>query len=238
MFMLRIPFAPILALALWGSAVATSLASAEAAPTSPGERPSPRGWLEEKVREGHKLSARKVKPNTPEERRWQAEAKVLIDDILDWDELTKRALGSNWRKRTEAEQRTFSRLLRRLIESSYKSRLRYAVREDLDKPQDVEIEWLEEDVGRSKADLLAKVTAVEESVLLGFKLRWDKNRWRVYDVSIDDLSTVRTYRSNFNKIIKREGWKSLIGRLERKIEDIEAGRADFARPGGLSTSSK
>lgn len=206
-----------------------------AAPTAAQkERPSPRGWLEAKVKEGHKLARRKVQPDTPAERTWQADAKVLIDDILDWEELTRRSLGSNWRTRSPAEQKKFARLLRRLIESSYKSRLRYAVREDLEKPKDVKIDWLEEDIGAAKASLVAKVSAGEESVLLGFKLRWSGSRWRVYDVAIDDLSTVRTYRSNFNKIIKSEGWGPLIGRLEQKIRDIEAGRADFARPGELS----
>lgn len=207
-----------------------------AASSASQERPSPRAWLEKKVKQGHALATRKVRPDTPGERKWQAEAKVLIDDILDWDEMTRRSLGSNWRGLDDKQKTTFSRLLRRLIESSYRSRLRYAVREDLQKPQDVTIDWIEEDVDKTKASLEAKVTTGDSAVLLGFELRWAGDRWRVYDVAIDDLSTVRTYRSNFNKIIKNNGWSSLITRLERKIEDIDAGRSDFARPGTLSST--
>jgi phospholipid transport system substrate-binding protein len=216
------------------AALALAATTALAAESGPAERASPRGWLESKVKEAHALATRDVEPNTPGEEAWQAEAKVLIDDILDWPELTRRALGSNWRDLEEAERRRFSRLLRRLIEASYRSRLRYAVREDVDEPREVEIDWLEEDVDDDDADLVAKVSGGGESALLGFSLRWtDEGRWRVYDVAIDDLSTVRTYRSNFNKIIKRKGWDELIARLEQKTEDIEAGRADFARPGSL-----
>ena len=237
MSMLRYICAPLgTALLLLGATA--QVAPAVAAPTvvTTDDRPSPRGWLEKRVRRGHKLATREVKPDTADERRWHADAKILIDDILDWNELTQRALGSNWRKRTQGEQRTFRRLLRRLIEASYRSRLRYAVRQDLQKPKDVKIDWLEEDVKRSKANLVAKVTAGTDSVLLGFQLRWARDRWRVYDVAIDDLSTVRTYRSNFNKIIKKEGWDGLIKRLEQKIKDIEAGRSDFARPNGLNSN--
>lgn len=200
------------------------------------ERPSPQGWLEKKVREGHKLATRRVKVDSPEERQWQADAKALIDSILDWDELTRRTLGSNWRKRSPKEQETFKKLLRRLIESSYRSRLRYAVRENLSgKKRDVNIDWLEESIKSDKASLVAKVASDTDSVLLGFKLNWIADRWHVYDVSIDDLSTVRTYRSNFSKVIRTEGFDELIRRLQKKIEDIEAGRADFARPDSISS---
>lgn len=197
------------------------------------DRPSPRGWLETQIKRAHALSARKVKPDTSAETKWQADAKALIDDILDWDEMTRRSLGSQWRKIDASQQTQFSGLLRRLIETSYRSRLRTLVREDVDKPNDVEIDWLDERVRTEGAKLEAKISAGEDSALVGFSLNWDEDRWRVYDIAIDDLSTVRTYRSNFNKIVKREGWDALIDRLQRKIADIEAGRADFAKPGGF-----
>ncbi|MEL6189546.1 MAG: ABC transporter substrate-binding protein [Myxococcota bacterium] len=227
---MRMFLRPLLTALVISSAFAAEAAPASAtAPAGAAERPSPRAWLEAKVKAAHKLSQRKVEPDTPAEKQWQADGKALIDDIIDWDELTRRALGSNWRKRSKPEQKRFAGLLRKLIESSYRSRLRFAVREKPDRPKDVEVDWLEEDVKPEKAHLVAKVNAGEDSVLLGFKLRWD-DRWRVYDVAIDDLSTVRTYRSNFRKIIDKEGWKGLIARLESKIADIEAGRAEFARP--------
>lgn len=209
-----------------------ALASATAA-AAPAERPSPREWLEQQVKAAHKLSTRKVEPDSTEEKTWQADAKALIDDTLDWPELTRRSLGSNWKKRSEQEQAAFTQVLRKLIETSYRSRLRHAVRTKPDRPtkEDVKVDWLEEEVKSKKASLVAKVDAGEEAVLLGFDLRWVDERWRVYDVAIDDLSTVRTYRSNFNKIIKKEGWDALMKRLQGKIADIEAGRAAFARPG-------
>lgn len=239
MNMLEAPKALAIAAALVLSSSLPTLggsAAAEAAPTTTAAaRPSPRAWLEEKVKEAHEIASRKVEPDSPAEKKWQADAKRVIDSILDWEELTRRSLGSNWRDLDRQRQDRFRALLRKLIESSYRSRLRYAVRQDVEKPKEVKIDWLEEDVSGSKAELVAKVSAAGETALLGFDLRWtEEDRWRVYDVSIDELSTVRTYRSNFNKILKKEGWEALVRRLEQKIEDIEAGRADFAKPEGLS----
>lgn len=198
------------------------------------EKGSPRAWLEAKVKEAHALATRKVKPDSPEEKAWQAEAKTLIDGMLDWDELTRRSLGSNWRKLEKKQQEAFSTLLRQLIEASYRSRLRFAVRERPDQPEDVNIDWTEEDVDENDASLEAMVKGGGKKALLGFELtKQPAGDWRVYDVAIDGLSTVRTYRSNFNKLIKTEGFDALMGRLKAKIADIEAGRADFARPGAL-----
>jgi len=53
----------------------------------------------------------------------------------------------------------------------------------------------------------------------------------MYDLTIDGAGTVRMYRSSFRQTIRDEGWDGLIARLERKLEDIEAGRGDFV-PGG------
>jgi phospholipid transport system substrate-binding protein len=42
--------------------------------------------------------------------------------------------------------------------------------------------------------------------------------WKVYDIFTDDVSLVRNYKRQFRRVIKEEGWKGLIGRMERKLE--------------------
>ena len=42
--------------------------------------------------------------------------------------------------------------------------------------------------------------------------------WRVVDVTTDGVSMVQNYRSQFNRIIDREGWAELISRMERRLE--------------------
>ena len=54
------------------------------------------------------------------------------------------------------------------------------------------------------------------------------NAGTVYDISIDDVSTVRTYRSQFRKIISLDGFPSLLARLRSKTDEIRSGRADVS----------
>ena len=191
---------------------------------------APKPWLRSLVDKARKLADRRVAPGSNAEAKWKTDIKAVIDDILDWDELTKRSLGRHWKARSEAEKTEFSRLLREMIEASYQSKLRLAARDDSKKPKKVEIEWLEEKVNGRRASAAARLKADRTVAVLEFKLRWAANRWRVYDVAIDDVSTVRTYRSQFGKIIGKEGFGELLKRVRRKTEEIRKGLGEIAPP--------
>jgi phospholipid transport system substrate-binding protein len=184
---------------------------------------SPTPWLKAVVEKGRKLAERKADPGTEAEKKLKSEIRTMADDVLDWEELTKQALGSAWAQRSPKERSEFSSLLREMIEASYESRLRQALRGGSDKAQKVAIDWTDESVNGEHADAIAHVKAEKSEANLGFKLRWIGDRWRVFDVAIDDVSTVRTYRSQFGKIIANQGFPALIDRMRKKVGEIRAG---------------
>jgi phospholipid transport system substrate-binding protein len=47
------------------------------------------------------------------------------------------------------------------------------------------------------------------------------DRWRVYDVKIENVSLVGNYRSQFNRIIQQSGYADLIQRLKSKQEELQ-----------------
>ena len=200
---------------------------AEAATES--KPPSPKPWLQDKVEQARELSVRKIKPGSPEAQKLKDEFKALVDDTLDWDLMTERSLGRSWKDLRPKQRSAFSALLRKLIESSYQSKMRLAAKKDVDRPEKVSIEWGKPKIRKKNASIEAKVKADKAKTFLGFKLTWDGQRWRVYDVAIDDVSTVRTYRSQFRKLIEDKGFDELMRRMQAKLSDIEAGRADIGQ---------
>jgi phospholipid transport system substrate-binding protein len=48
-----------------------------------------------------------------------------------------------------------------------------------------------------------------------------KGEWRVYDVVIEEVSLVSTYRKTYGKIVDREGFDGLFARMEKKIEELQ-----------------
>lgn len=190
--------------------------------------PSPRPWLEKKVEQARDLAVRKVKKGSPAEKQLEKDVRALIDEMLDWDEMTERSLGSEWKKRSKKEQKEFSKLLREMIEASYESKMRLASRGKVKKPAEVKITWLDESIRRDKAKLSAQVQSDKTKAIIEFSLLHDGKQWQVYDVAIDDVSTVRTYRSQFRKLISDKGFDGLLERMRAKIKDIREGRGDLA----------
>ena len=197
--------------------------TASVAVAGPG---SPKPWLQKKVEEARKLAAKK-QSKAAQEKAWKDHAGRLLDEMLDWPEMTKRSLGRQWKKLDEKQQKEFGALLREMIEASYSSKLKMASNGNVKKPKKITIDWLEEELDGEKAKVSAKVKVDKTVAVLEFRCRYANNQWRVWDVSIDDVSTVRTYRSQFRKLIEKEGFEELLSRMRRKIADIREGRAEL-----------
>lgn len=196
---------------------------AESKPTAPPPKP----WLEAKIREAKKLADRRVAPGSSGAKAWKAEARALVDEIVDWKGLISRSLGSRWDRLDPPERERFFELMQKLIKASFESKLGLALEEKDRKPGEVSIQWLEEDVEPDEATLLARVTADRRRVDLEFDLVRHGDEWRLVDLTIDGAGTVRMYRSSFRQTIRDEGWDGLITRLEKKLEEVESGRGDF-----------
>lgn len=195
-------------------------------------------WLEGLVEKARGLAAEHVKPDSEEETKWKARIKATVNEILDWDELTRQSLGSEWAKASETDRTEFQRLLREMIEASYMSKLRLRSQQKSDDPK-VEVKWLQETTKDDRSVATAEVKSGKTKTTLEFSMRWLGDRWRVYDVAIDEVGTVRTYRSQFRKIIGEQGFPALLTRMRTKTEEIRKGLADLgAKPDDLEGPAK
>ena len=80
----------------------TLCAALFAGPALAADIPSPKPWLQEKVDEARALAEKEAKAKDVES--WNARAKALIDDMLDWEEMTKRSLGRQWKELNDKQR--------------------------------------------------------------------------------------------------------------------------------------
>ena len=45
------------------------------------------------------------------------------------------------------------------------------------------------------------------------------DKWAVYDFITDDVSLLRNYRSEFGRIIKRDGFPALLAKMKKKLAE-------------------
>ncbi|OGL02747.1 MAG: hypothetical protein A3E31_05895 [Candidatus Rokubacteria bacterium RIFCSPHIGHO2_12_FULL_73_22] len=142
----------------------------------------------------------------------RGEVRRIARQLFDFQEMTRRALSRHWATRTPAEQTEFVALFTELLERSYMSRLEGFAGEKLT--------FVGEAVDGTYATVKSKVlTQGRSETLLDYRLHIRDGRWRVYDVLVDGVSFVSTYRSQFDRVITAESYDLLVEKLRRKNAD-------------------
>ena len=59
---------------------------------------------------------------------------------------------------------------------------------------------------------------------LDYRLHVLDGRWRIYDVVVQGVSFIASYRSQFDRVIRAESYSSLRERLQKKATETRASR--------------
>lgn len=149
-----------------------------------------------------------------EHSRRQA-VKEAIGNIFDYREMAKRSLGKHWKRRTPQERTYFVDLFASLLENSYADKIESYHNE--------KIEYLRERVDGGYAEVRSRVTTdSHDEFSLDYRLLKKKDKWLVHDVVIEGVSLVSNYRSQFNRIVRSDGYAELVRKLETKREELKA----------------
>ncbi|MGH7299873.1 MAG: MlaC/ttg2D family ABC transporter substrate-binding protein [Candidatus Rokuibacteriota bacterium] len=152
-------------------------------------------------------------PEASERRR--AEIRRAADSLFDFPEMSRRALGRHWADRTPAERQEFVRLFTELIAQSYIGKIdRYA-----GEPIAYTGERVDGDYASVRSEV---VTAKGSQIPVEYRLRRANESWTAYDVLIENVSLIGTYRSQFNRVITTESFADLLRRLREKGQVAEA----------------
>ncbi len=152
-------------------------------------------------------------PARLKERRDQL--RQILFARFDFTEMAKRALGSNWRRRTPQEQEEFVRLFTDVLERTYA--------EIIESYTDEKIVYVNERIDGAYADVGSKIlTSKGEEYSINYKAHLISNEWKVYDVVAENISLVNNYRSQFNRVIANASYEELVRRLRDKSEFVGA----------------
>ena len=138
------------------------------------------------------------------QRLWQE-----ISPVFNFDEMSKRALGLHWQKRSPEEKGQFTELFTNILKETYIGKTDTYSGEKI-----IYIGEKQEDIYASVQTKLITNTGVE--VLAEYRLFKNKDNWRIYDVIIEGVSLVNNYRSQFYNILGKSSFESLLQTLKEK----------------------
>ncbi|OLB99465.1 MAG: hypothetical protein AUH30_05095 [Candidatus Rokubacteria bacterium 13_1_40CM_68_15] len=165
--------------------------------------------------EDAKLPGEALNGSRPNADRVRIEIRRIATDLFDFEEIARRALSRHWAGRTRAEQTEFTSLFTDLLERSYVGKIESYSGE--------KIVYTGEVVDGTYATVRSRIiTRRRTDTALDYRMHEIDGRWKVYDVLIDGVSFVSTYRSEFNRVIQSSSYDELVERLRKKRIDVLA----------------
>jgi phospholipid transport system substrate-binding protein len=137
--------------------------------------------------------------------------KEVLYKRFDFTEMAKRALGSEWRRRSPEEQKEFVKLFTDLLERAYLDKI-----ESYNGESFQYLKEQEDDKNYAQVDTKI-VDKKGQEFAVNYRLYNMKGDWKVYDVVIENVSIVNNYRSQFNRVLATSSYEELVNRMKGKL---------------------
>lgn len=210
----RLPTAGVLLLSLVLLAVlGTPLPSpaAEGSASSSPPLPSPLALVRTTVEE----MAAVLEKTAHQDAAGFSQIREIVRPHFDVQEMARRSLGRHWRDRTETERQEFAQLFFSLIEQTYRAPLDQYTAE-------VEFFFDAERIEGNSSEVQTRLLnpALAKTFSISYRLHQIDARWLVYDITIENVSMVRNYRTQFSRIIQKSSYAELVQALKRKLQQL------------------
>ncbi len=137
-----------------------------------------------------------------------------LDDVS----MAKLALGKNWRTASNDQKIAFVDEFRSLLVRTYSK--------SLQEFSDQTINFFPANVDSDKAVVKSEVLQNGgPTIPVAYRVRIKDNAWKVYDISIDGVSLVTSYRGTFTQEIRKSGMDGLLELLRDRNAVIPTDKA-------------
>lgn len=164
---------------------------------------------------------------------------AMVDELVvphfDFTAMSKLVLGQNWRNASVAQREGFTREFRDLLVRTYSTALLKYTNEEI-----IYLPYrgpLTERTAEIRVEVKSTTGARNVPLAYSFFRREAKEPWKVYDVTIDGVSLVTSFKTTYAERVQRSGLDALIAQLakdnrEGKIEDPVGKSVEAKSKGG------
>ena len=143
------------------------------------------------------------------------EVMKVASERFDFDEMSKRVLGKEWRKLNDDEKKHFVTLFTKLLEHAYIGKI-----EDYSKQKVV---FKDQRIKNDRAQVMTDVVDKDVVISVSYIMLLDGSLWKVYDIVVEGVSLVRNYMEQFKEILRKDGYAILLKQVEDKVSELEQG---------------
>jgi len=136
-----------------------------------------------------------------------------VEGRFDYHEMARRSVGKAWKKQSAEQQAVFTETFRQLLERSYGNRL--------SEYHGQAVEFDNAEFKKNKARVKTRVIDSNKVTPVFYRLHQSAGVWQVYDIKIEGVSLVGTFRKDFKRPLKKEGFDGLLKTLQDKVAHLK-----------------
>ena len=148
----------------------------------------------------------------------QRELRQLVEPNLDFTQMSRSALGYHWRSIDPAQRAEFTSTFREFIEDAYLAKLRDYSGQQVEFVREVP---LGDGYAEVDTNILQPGTG-KNPIPVSYLLERKDGSWKIYDITVDQISIVANYRNQFNRVINEHGFDKLMTDLRFKQQQLSA----------------
>jgi phospholipid transport system substrate-binding protein len=154
-----------------------------------------------------------LQDNTLDKQDRRDRVKQIIRKRFDYESMSQVILGKNWRKTSQSQREQFITLFRELLEQTYYSAI--------DTYNNQTVRMGKERVKKTRANVQTYIIAANKEMAVSYKMRFRNDDWYAYDVTVEGVSLVSSYRTSFNNLVKEKGMDGLLTELAEKVARLK-----------------
>jgi phospholipid transport system substrate-binding protein len=137
----------------------------------------------------------------------------VIRERFDFQEMSKRVLGQQWRSLADKEQKEFELLFTQLLQYAYVGKI--------DDYSGQQIQFIQQRIKGDRAEVQTLLVDRNKSIAISYIMLLRNDQWMIYDVVAEGVSLVRNYMEQFSEILRKDGYPGLVKQLKDKIAELE-----------------
>jgi len=157
------------------------------------------------------LKVRKDQKTLSEEDR--DAIRKAVEGYFDFPEMAKRALAAPWKELNDAQQAEFVASFQELLELTYGNRL--------SDYHDQKVEYGEVQVKGRIAIVDSEVVDADKRTPVRYKLVHKEVGWGVYDIQIEGISMISTFRTDFTTAFNKDGAEGFLNGLKERVASLK-----------------
>ena len=132
----------------------------------------------------------------------------IVEPMFDYNLMAKLTLGRKyWPGLSEKNKEKFTELFVDRLKNTYVDKLSLYTNEKVDYETPVQ--------NGIKIQIPTKVISKDKNFTMLYKLYRSSSGWKIYDIEIEGVSLISTYRSQFNDILSKGTIDDLLSKLEK-----------------------